>query len=154
MKGFQFRLESILALRKHREEAMQRELAGAQRALDRELAEMVKIETEIRSRMSARGRNHEPGPIDPGILSLEGSYIELLKRRLAAQRVRVEQQACLVSETRAGLLAASRDKKALETYRDKVMVSFTKEVARKEQATAEETAGVLHLLRRQEFDDA
>ena len=147
MKGFHFRLEAVLAVRKHREEALQCELAEAQRVLDAEIVELGSIAAEIRERARTSIRGRQLGPVDVSVLAVEDSYQDLLRRRLVGQTARVEQQKQRVSEARDMLLQASRDKKALETYRENALVSFAKEMSRKEQRGAEETAGVLHLLR-------
>jgi flagellar protein FliJ len=150
VNGFHFRLESVLSLRKRREEALQRDLADALRALDMEVEECDRLEREMKDRARTSARERRPGPVDVVLLSLEGGYLDLLQRRLVAQKSRVEQQEQIVSEVREGLLKASREKKALETYREKVLSSFARDEAHKEQNRAEEAAGVLYLLR-QEF---
>ncbi len=147
MKGFHFRLEAVLAVRRHREETVQCELADAQRVLDAEIAGLENISAEMRERVRTSVRGRYLGPVDVSVLAIEDSYQNRLRKRLVAQTARVEQQKQRVSEAREMLLQASRDKKALETYRENALVSFTKETSRKEQRGAEETAGVLHLLR-------
>lgn len=147
MKGFRFRLEAVLAVRKHREETLQCELAEAQRVLEAEMAALESITAEMRERALNSVRGRQLGPVDVSVLAVEDSYQELLRKRLVAQTARVEQQKQRVSDAREMLLQASRDKKALETYRENELASFAKEMSRKEQRGAEETAGVLHLLR-------
>ena len=147
MRGFRFRMETILALRKQREELLQRQLADSQRALAAEEQRLQLIDEALKSQTKSFAELQMPGPLDMGRIRLESVRLAALESELSAQAGRVEREQKRVAEDREALLQASREKKALEKLRETLMLSFLHETARKEQKSLEEAATVRHVLR-------
>ncbi len=153
MKGFQFRLEPVLNLRRHREETLQIQLAESQRTLDREIRRLRDLEAEMSDHTQRLARAQALGPLDIDRLQRESLYLALLERRLEEQRSTVEKQSRRVDEDREAVLQASRERKALEKLREALLLSFAREEARKEQKTAEDLATARHVRRQQGLQD-
>ncbi len=140
MKGFHFRLDPILTLRRHREETLQIKLAESQRALEHEMSVLQSIRDEIDRQIERSARRQTRGPLDLGMLQQESAYQVALERRQEEHLLRVEECRAKVAEDRTAVLVASREKKALETLRGARLLSFVREEAHKEQKGTEDVA--------------
>ncbi len=149
MKGFRFRLEPVLTLRRHREETLQVQLAESQRAMDAEVARREAIKFELGRHVERMARQQARGPLDVDGLNRDSAYQVALEQRLARQAEVIARLARQVAEDREAVLKASRDKKAMEKLREALLVAFAREEARKEQKAAEETATSRHVRRQQ-----
>jgi len=149
MRGFAFRLEPLLSLRRHREQTLQLQLAQSQRMLEEQNGRLEAIRAEMRNRAGHLAKHHEKGPLDMERLNLEWSYLAVLERRLEEQVVVVDQLARRVAEEREAVLEASKEKKALEKLREALLVAFAREEARREMKDAEEVATTRHVRRSQ-----
>ncbi len=147
MRGFNFRLDSVLKLRRHREESLQRRLADLQRTLDQETARLKSIEDERRIQVERLATQQETGPLDVHSLWLSSSYLMELELRLQHQARLVDALNKDVADAREAVIRASQDKKALETMREGLLQTYEKEATRKEQKVADEVATTRHLLR-------
>lgn len=150
MRGFHFRLEPLLSLRRHREQTLQVQLAETQRLLEGELERRDAIRGEIVEETGRLAGYHEKGPLDMEKLNLECSYLAVLERQLENQEAVVDKLTRRVTEERAAVLQASREKKVLEKLRESLLLAFAREEARKEMKGAEEAATTQHVRRRQE----
>ncbi len=147
MKGFRFRLEPVLAIRRHREEVIQRQLAESQRALEADRQALASTSTALERRVGEFNRRLQPGTLDMELVGLESKYLPFLKTELEDRTYRVQQQQERVAAEIEDLLQASRDKKALEKLEEKLRAGFLSEASRKDQNAAEEMASIRHLLR-------
>jgi len=147
MRGFTFSLESVLSLRRHREESLQWQLAETERALEAETARLRELDLEIRSYSRRIAGYQAMGPLDVNGLLLESGYLSELERQRAEQARVVERLAQRVAEAREALVRAARDKRAIETVREVLLLAFMRETARAEQKSADEMATVRHVWR-------
>ncbi len=150
MRGFAFRLEPLLSLRRHREQMLQVQLAESQRVMEAETVRLEAIRREIEDQARQSTRHHEKGPLDMEKLNLESSYLAVLERRLESQEALVDKLSRRVAEEREAVLQASREKKALERLRETLLLAFAREEARKELKDAEEVATTQHVRRQRE----
>jgi len=153
MRGFTFRLEPLLSLRRHREQTLQLKLAESQRALERERSELQRLREEIRARSASLHQQQGRGPLDMGRVSMESAYLILLEGRVAEQEVLVEKLARQVDGDREAVLEAAKEKKALERLREVQLVAFARAEARKEMKAAEEVATTRHVRRSREQEE-
>lgn len=144
MKGFRFRLEPVLTLRRHKEESLQVKLAESRRALETEAACLEALQGEMSLQKDRLASDLARGPLDTDRLHRESVYLGLLERRIQDQAGRVKKLADQVAEDREAVLQASREKKALQRLRETMLLSFAREEARKEQKVAEEMATTRH----------
>ncbi len=147
MKGFRFRLESVLTLRRHVEESLQRSLADSQRVLEIEAAHLDEIERKFRNQIERLSRQDPRGVLDVNWSWLESVYRAALEAQLAEQSDVVGRLAQRVAEEREAVVRASRDKKALERTRQNLLLSFEREIAQKEQKVADEMASNRHTMK-------
>lgn len=147
MKGFRFRLQPVLALRRHKEETLRCKLADSERVLGAEIESLRRIDLEIKAQLDSLAERRGPGPLDLDSLSLGSEYLTALERRLDDQAERVGQLSKQVEDYRVAVLQASREKKSLEKLRRIRLEDFTRETNRSEQKVAEEMATTRHLLR-------
>ena len=124
-RGFHFRLERLLDLRRAKEEAAQRALAEARRAVEEEsrrLAGLLAEEEEGR-RMS---RGLRQGALDLGALRLQESYQSAVDRRIRASRERLLELGKAELEKRKALTEAMKAVKVLERVREKRLAEWTR----------------------------
>ena len=146
MKGFHFRLESVLSLRRHKEEMRQTRLAQSLRSLEAEKNRLESIENNLKMGLARLAANVQPGELDIGAIGLESSYLQHMEAELREQRKRVEAWERQVAEDIDALLKASRDRKALEKLKESWKTAFLREATRKEQNGAEEIAMTRYLI--------
>lgn len=137
-----FRLESVLRLRKHREELRKRELAAAL-AAERETKDEVLRLADIRRRNAEAFRDRQDrGPVDVRQVIELKQYIGLLDRELGFRLrdvARAEHRSEACRQTVAG---AMTDRKAIETLKGRAADAERREASRRETAELDEAAGV------------
>ncbi len=140
MRGFHFRLDPLLALRRHKEQTFQLQLAESQRALEEAADRAVALESEIKELSARLAEFQGKGTLDLDRLDLESSYLAILERRLEEQLSLADQLTQRVAQDRESVLQASREKKSLEKLRESLMLAFAREESQKELKGAEEIA--------------
>lgn len=153
MRGFTFRLEPLLSLRRHREQTLQVKLAESQMALDRERSRLQRLREEIRARSASLSRQQGKGSLDMVRVSMESEYLVFLEGLVAQQATLVERLARQVDADREAVLEAAKEKKALERLREVQLVAFARAEARKEMKAAEEVATTRHVRRSRELEE-
>jgi flagellar FliJ protein len=143
MKGFQFRLEPVLRLRRHGLDRRRLDLARARvslRAATRlrgALADALRAAQERRAVRMAEGlRAGELRELQHGVEHLLGE----VSRADAA--VRAAESAA--TQALAGVTEARRSVRALEILREKALAEHRRELERREQAELDEVAGRSH----------
>jgi len=154
VRGFHFRLEPVLTLRRHKEDALQCQLAESQRDLKLEVTRREMQEEEKRSQTERLAGYQLPGALDMDRLCIETNYQTVLEHRIEEKESLIRHMGVRLEEHRQAVLAASRDRKILERLKETLMVSFAREQARKEQKVAEEVATTRHVFRQMVHGDA
>jgi flagellar FliJ protein len=145
-KAFKFRLERVRWLRQQTEQRAQEELAaslGRRLECERSLHEVdASIESAREAERSAAGpeaglRNGEE------MLAMENYLVRLAGSRAAAARSLAERNG-EVDDRRRGLLAAARERQALDRLRGRRLSEHRQEAARAEGAELDELALTAH----------
>ncbi len=139
MKGFQFRLEPVLRVRRHALEQCRLALAKARRALREALATRSACDAVLREAQAICADRMAQG-LPGGELrerrnALAHALGELAQAEAAA--VAAEQQ---VTAALAAVTHARREVRALEILREKALTEYRREAARREQAELDEVA--------------
>ena len=147
-KAFKFRLERVRWLRQQTEQRAQQELATSLgRRLDSELA-LGEIDASIEgareSERAAAGATAE-GRLRGGeeMVAME-LYLERLAGSRAAAARRLAERNGEVDDRRRGLLAAARERQALDRLRGRRLSEHRQEAARVEGAALDEMALAAH----------
>ncbi|MGF1632334.1 MAG: flagellar export protein FliJ [Phycisphaerae bacterium] len=140
MAQFTFRLDTLFRLRRDTEKERQRDLAQVQQRYLEAEQQLAGIRQEMTSADEALREGHLTGKIDVVYLMSHRRFIAA--RNLTAMQqlqamARVQQE---VSAARTALLAAARDRKALEKLREKRLEAWRHDQSRREQAETDEVS--------------
>lgn len=129
---FKFRLETVLNLRKTREQEALRLLAQAQRIYQQELAQKAKLNFELSDALVRReGLGIEAIGIDA--FQLEQNFIVGTKQRIIQQTQAVVRASRGVEKCLRAYLVAKRQSRTIEILREKQYKEFKKALAKREQ---------------------
>jgi len=144
--AFQFRLERVRALRERGEDLAKEELAGAlSRRSDCE--ERLRTATQTLAAAREQQRDLAGSPTSAVDLIARQQYLERIERdRVAGQQDLVRHEA-EVEQRRVALVAAARDRQALERLKERQRADHVRELARIEGAAMDEIALTLHRRR-------
>lgn len=123
--SFKFPLEVLLSQRHAVESAKRRHFAQAQERLNQTQQHLDRLEADFTARVNAWDPNHVRS-----LAELERSIAQL---RTAARRYEIE-----AGEAKAALLAAMRDRKALELLKKRRLAEYAAREARKEERELDE----------------
>lgn len=141
-----FRLEPVLKLRQHREDARKRDLAVALNAESREkeaAMRYVRLRQDQVRQMRLR-QDADDGPLDIRALIEHRAHIGLLDREIQGQLRAVAVAERETSDRRRNVSEAMVDRKALEVLRDKVLSANQATLARQEAAELDEVSLRIH----------
>lgn len=143
-RRFHFSLETLLRVRALREREAQRNFAARQaelaalEQLDRQTRdEIQRLQTELSDAQRS-------GLIDPAGLVRQRAWIGHLRRGLAERQVLKQGVVAQLDACRAALVAARRDREAVERLRERRFASWKRDTQRREQAAQDEVAQRLH----------
>jgi flagellar FliJ protein len=140
---FQFRFETLLATRRHAEDALQKELSDAKRALAAEQT-LLRESKEAHRRSMLELRQRQSEGFHAQDLLLFGSFLERLAREIDARMKRVAAAERRVNQKRVLLVEAMKQRKVLEKLREKDERDFQQALARSEQKFIDEVATGRH----------
>lgn len=142
MKGFRFRLEPVLS---HRER-IERERSGEHaRALADQLAAEAARDALIARRDASRATLlHEHNRLDAETLRVTYSHLGYLDRAIVAAQQRVDACAAETARYRARLVEAARDRKVLETLKERRKETFLLDAAHADQRELDDQNARLH----------
>jgi flagellar export protein FliJ len=132
MKKFQFRFESVLMVRKRREEESLLSLAATQRAYQEEIAKKNHLISELKVGLGRREKlGHVPTPI--AAFLAEDDYIVGTKQRIIQADQAIFRAHRWVEKALRAYLHARTQTKALETLYAQEYADFKKAAQKKEQ---------------------
>jgi flagellar FliJ protein len=143
---FHFRLETLLSQRRHAEEALQLELAGARQTLSAEQAALRDSKLALSQCMRAMHQARQERFRADEIL-LYYPYLDRLKHAIEAQVRRVAAAERNVSQKRHALIEALKKRKILEKLREKQARNYQHGEAVQEQRVHDEAAAQQHSRR-------
>lgn len=136
---FIFRFETLLTTRRHAEEARQKELSEAKRALAAEQALLRESRETRRRSLMELGRRQGEG-FRAADLALFGSYLDRLAREIDARIKRVAAAERRVGQQRLLVIEAMKRRKVLEKLRERDEREFRDTHARNERKFIDEVA--------------
>lgn len=149
MARFEFRLETLLKLRRSQQHDRRRRLAEAEEAIRRLGMQHDELRNQHIALQQTARQLAAPGPLNVDLLVQAQRYESVLQAQCRA----IEEQVALIQteceRRRQALVAASREVRTLENYRDRLRDKHRHEQLRKEQQQHDETAGQREAVRRQ-----
>ncbi len=139
MRRFRFSLETVLEVRKRREEACRLELARAQAARDRVLMELAALEHEAGDLLERQGESRARRVDLADETWFRNRHASLLQGASKA-RVALEEREKELSARREETVKASRDRLVLERLEERQRREHAMEVAREEQGFLDDVA--------------
>jgi flagellar FliJ protein len=138
MARFVFSLESVLRHRKHAEQERMRELAVCQAEMTRLQNELRALNDGLQANAAEMKANHLTGPLDVAYLAAHRRYTvaEQRKGHLLVQEMARQQRK--VDEAQRQLAEAAKERKVIEKLRERQLERWKNDVARREQAEADE----------------
>jgi flagellar FliJ protein len=147
MCAFKFRLESVVGLKKQKEDERKIALASAKKELRRKQECLDSLHNEKCSCVDAVGNRTERGGVNITEMLVYYAYLEKLTDDIAESTGAVERSREDVESKRELLLESSREKKALENLREKMKARYLLAARRAEQVNMDETASRFHTLK-------
>ena len=80
------------------------------------------------------------GAMNPGEMTLQYEYVQMLRANIKRQEGKVQEAEANTGKQREVLLGASRDKKVLEKLRERKWDAYMRELSREEQGFLDEVA--------------
>ncbi len=137
---FKFRFETLLTTRRHAEEALQKDLSEAKRALGAEQSSLRESKDAHRRSLLEMARRREQA-FHPPDLQLFGPYHERLARDIELRLKRVAAAERQVQQKRLLLIEAVKRRKVLEKLREKDEREFIQQLNRDERKFMDDVAG-------------
>lgn len=142
MTRFRFSLQSVLDVRKRREEGAQLELARAVNARLEAARALERQEALLAGALAGWDELGREGVLDPALWLGQARYAAWVRRERDEARRRYEAAGQAEAAARERLIAATRDRQVLETLRDREFARFQETLARAEAARLDEVATV------------
>lgn len=140
MKRFEFRLESLLGLRRHAEESAKRAFGAARSAADRQAEDVKRFEAaEAEAKTGLRGASGATELRIADVLAHQ-RFVAAQARRAASERKRLADLDAAAAKAREAFVAASRDRKALDRLRERRESEWSAEALKDEQKALDEAA--------------
>ena len=140
MPSFHFPLAEVLAHRRRLEEQKQRDLAVLQQEMKQAQDVLRDMNQTVQSSVGDLRENHLVGRLDLAFLAAHRRYMLAAQRRgtLMTQKMALLQRQ--IEEAQKALLEAAKQRKTLETLRDRQRERWAGEMARKEAADLDEVS--------------
>lgn len=144
MKRFNFRLQKVMEMRQWNEKLSQQRMAEAQRQREEARRNVETAETAVQQHDTelVKQMNRD---IQAGDALTHLDYAAKLRGDARAHADTLQEREESVTQRRGELVEASRDKKTIETLRDRRFVEHQKVAQRAEQAILDEIGGQRHL---------
>lgn len=139
MAGKKFELEQVLNYRAEVEKARQLEFASAKQEVDHATHVLNRHESDVDT-LTREFSNRQGELSNIEEMRRYVDYFARKKEDIKSQKERIDQLTCIMSQRRDELLDATRDKKVLESLKEKKEREFKQEMAQKEQAFLDEIA--------------
>jgi flagellar FliJ protein len=137
MAKFDFRLQNFLRLKEKLEEQAKVKFGAAAAALEREKKKKAALELDKTASVAALRDEVQNGIAPSGWAGWNG-YIEALKRKIAVQQGVIDKAAEYLEEKRLELTEAMRERKTIETLRDKALEEYGIEEKKAERKLTDE----------------
>lgn len=140
MRGFRFRLEPVLGLRRHELERRRLELGRARVGLRTAVRVRHQADDALRGGQALRAERVARGVSAGELRDLERAVEHVLGERARAE-ASVRAAEARVAQALGAVTSARREVRALEILREKALAEHRRELARREQAELDEVGG-------------
>jgi flagellar export protein FliJ len=137
MKKFKFNLQSVLDVRKMRENKALLALSHTQRALQAEIEKKQKLVSDFEAALLRREKLGEQA-VPVASYQTETDFIEGQKRRIQWADQAIFRAQKNVEKAMRAVLQARRSTKVIEVLREKAELAFRKELSKKEDKAIDE----------------
>jgi len=137
--SFKFRLEALRQYRTFQEDALQKELAQAQRERDQEIDRFQSL-IDKRSRAEESLKQEQEKSTNGPHMALYDTYLNRLTGEIAEQRLRVSQAEALCNQKIQELLLAMQNRKTIDKLKEKDLQSYLENLNQDEQKFLNEIA--------------
>lgn len=137
MKKFKFELETLLKVRKKKEDAVAQELASAQSELMAIMAAIDGIDREIGEQIASIKRNYETA-INITFVRLAMEYLKSLKIHRAQEEENAAKKEEEILKIKERLAAAMKERKILEKYKESKQEQYRHEYNRNDDISMDE----------------
>ena len=144
MKGFKFRLQSVLDARQKKFEDCQLDFAKAKNRLHRENLVLSNLLKELDETNLSLEKALNTGNIDNTIIFVHQNYILTLKDRIKKQKIVIELAEKELEEKNRLMLEALKAKKVMEKLKEKAQDEFKENINRHEMLLIDEIATCRH----------
>ena len=135
---FSFRFETLLKLRKRREEQCRRVVATRLGQILATQSRRAEIVDQISRQSESFRRSLQSDMLDVDEVRLSRHWLLKLRQRLFEADAEVADQHAVLAQERAALAVARKDTKVLETLRERQYSTFVAQVQRREQSELDE----------------
>jgi|SaaInlStandDraft_3_1057020.scaffolds.fasta_scaffold121366_2 flagellar protein FliJ len=144
MKKFTFNLETVLKVRKQREEAAQRDMVKALKRLEslKEILKLLQDEVYSLEEELQQRQKHSPNVRDFYDYLL---YLQSVKKKIEVQQDEVFKAHNIMEERRSVTVAAQRQKKVIENIKDKHYDEWSEHLLKTEQKFLDELATIRYI---------
>lgn len=153
-KRFRFRLEPILKLRRHREDACKRVVAGTLREIAKLQRERARTDDQIAQQVDRMRDGTLVGRLNITDVSRHRYWLTHLQRQALEIDGRVRTLEARLAQERTELADSARQKKVLTTLSDRQRQRHDLAIARAERKEADEIATGAYLFNRTSSKDA
>ncbi len=147
---FNFRLESLLDVRRAAEKECQRKLAEIQQQIQLLMREIEDTQARIAAEDKALTSEKLVGTLDMLYIAHEKRFVGNLHMKIVLALQRVAASEVSLNAARAKLLAAARDRKVIEKLKEKQLARWRAEQDKKESAQLDELATQMTLRQQME----
>lgn len=129
--SYRFKLEALRRYRQFQEEALQKELADAQRRLDLAIRDLADIQaTRAKTEADLQHKQTEPGFAPQ--MTVYHRFLQKLAADLIAQQRKVQDARCMCDQRREAVLEAMKKRKALEKLKENGLKAYLADLDKEE----------------------
>lgn len=148
---FVYRLQKVLDFRQRKEDVLKAELAVAIRSRDKEVALLTNM-VERRAKAQKQLQSHLARG-DVNEIQFSNAFIEQIAGKIDSQNRIVAKANQSVEETRTKLTKAAKERKIMESHKEKQHEEWKEEEKKKENKRIDEMAGnIFHAARRKQAE--
>lgn len=149
-KPFRFRLETVLRVRRQREDAAKRVVADRLRQMAEVKAEMAAMQGQIASELDAFREAHGSGTLDMRQVARHRYWLVQLDQGVMTNESRLRDLESALAKERQELAEARKQVRILEKLEERQRERYMKELERAEAAENDEIGTVLAMRKRRE----
>ena len=145
-KRFIFRFDTLLKIRRQREEHEQRVVARRLLQIDSVQRQISAIERQIQEETASLRATHQPGPIDLQRAMRYRRWLSRLHKGALEGEARMRFLEARLAQERVALLEATRQRRVLEKLRERQLEKYSRQQEQIEAKEADDMANVRYVF--------